>query len=127
MPPRKRAYIGLAATLHDPALAIVAENGRPLFAEATERALQYKRAFNCPPDDHVRVPRLVHQYCGDDAEIVGAVSWSSSWLAGLTAGLEQAQGHLGTVTRAPSTRRDGRCPIRMASNWGFATALASRA
>jgi len=88
MPPRKRAYIGLAATLHDPALAIVAEDGRPLFAEATERALQYKRAFNCPPDDHVRAPRLVHQYCGDDAEIIGAVSWSSRWLAGLTAGLE---------------------------------------
>jgi carbamoyltransferase len=99
MPLRKRAYVGLAATLHDPALAIVAEDGRPLFAEATERALQYKRAFNCPPDDHVRAPRLVQQYCGDHAEIIGAVSWSSRWLAGITAELEQAEDIIGTAAK----------------------------
>jgi carbamoyltransferase len=45
------------------------------------------------------VPRLVHQYCGDDAEIVGAVSWSSRWLAGLTAELERAEGIIGTARR----------------------------
>ena len=82
-----RVYVGLAATLHDPAIALVASDGRPVFAESTERALQSKRAFNCPPDDLVRAPRLLREYFPDAREVVAAVSWSSGFLAGLDAQL----------------------------------------
>jgi carbamoyltransferase len=73
----KRFYVGLAATLHDPAIAIVGPTGDVLFAEAAERPLQWKRAYNCPPDDMLRVPELIQEFCGPDAELVGAVSWST--------------------------------------------------
>lgn len=71
-----RYYVGLAASLHDPALAVLDPGGRPLFAEATERYLQNKRAYNCPPDDLVRAPRLIRELCPPEAELVLAVSWS---------------------------------------------------
>ena len=77
--------VGLAVTLHDPALAIVDPSGTPVFAEATERYLQCKRAFNCTPDDLIRIPRLIEQYCEPDAEIVAALSWSSAFFAQLEA------------------------------------------
>ena len=73
-------YIGLAATLHDSALAILSPAGEVLFAEATERSLQNKRAYNCPPDDLVRIPRLIKEWCEPGAELVVAVSWSRAYL-----------------------------------------------
>ena len=81
----KRYYIGLAATLHDPAVAIVDPAGRPVFAEATERYLQNKRAYNCPPDDMIRMPSLIDEHCGQDAELVAALNWSDAFLAQLDA------------------------------------------
>jgi carbamoyltransferase len=73
-------YIGLAATLHDSALAILSPSGEVLFAEATERSLQNKRAYNCPPDDLVRIPPLIKEWCEPGAELVAAVSWSRPYL-----------------------------------------------
>jgi carbamoyltransferase len=52
-------YIGLSITYHDPALAIVNDQGVVLFAEATERYLQNKRALNCPADPLLRVQELL--------------------------------------------------------------------
>ena len=66
----RRFYIGLAATYHDPAIAIVDDTGRVLFAEACERHLQDKRAFNAPADHLVRAPELIREYCGAGAELV---------------------------------------------------------
>src|SRR5690242_5037502 len=77
---RVRYYIGLAATLHDSAIAIVDSSGRVVFAEATERFLQNKRAYNCPPDDMLRIGRLVKEYCPPEVEIVVAISWSEEYL-----------------------------------------------
>jgi carbamoyltransferase len=81
-------YVGLAASFHDPALAIVASDGEVLFAEAQERYLQDKRAFNAVPDHILRAPKLIRDYCGSGAEVVVAVSWSkrvlnSLWLSSL--------------------------------------------
>jgi carbamoyltransferase len=78
-------YVGLAATLHDPAIALVASDGNPIFAEGAERPLQSKRAFNCPPDDLLRAPQLLREYGLHDAEIIAAVSWSADFLRGLDA------------------------------------------
>ena len=49
-----------------------------MFAEATERYLQYKRAFNCEADNFVRVPQLLKKYCDPDAEYVFATTWSDN-------------------------------------------------
>lgn len=78
-----RYYIGLSATIHDPAIAIVDPCGELIFAEASERYLQCKRAYNCTPDDMIRVPRLVAKYCDPDAELVGVITWSANQLAQL--------------------------------------------
>ena len=72
----RRYYIGLAATFHDPALAIVAPDGEVLFAEAAERFVQDKRAFNCPPDHFHRVPELIAEYCERGSELCVVTSWS---------------------------------------------------
>ncbi|TAN47252.1 MAG: nodulation protein nolNO [Methylococcaceae bacterium] len=71
----KRYYIGLCVTYHDPALAIVADDGTVLYAEATERPLQYKRALNCEPDNLYLLPRLLRRFCRDADELVVAFNW----------------------------------------------------
>jgi carbamoyltransferase len=68
-------YIGLSVTYHDSALAIISEEGEVLFAEATERFLQNKRALNCEPDQMFRIPELLEQYCPNPKKIVIASNW----------------------------------------------------
>lgn len=68
-------YIGLSITYHDPALAIIDDQGEVLFAEATERYLQNKRALNCEADPLLRVKELLEQYCPSAGEFVIAINW----------------------------------------------------
>lgn len=68
-------YIGLSVTYHDSAMAIVSEGGEVLFAEATERHLQNKRALNCEPDQLYRIPQLLDQYCPNPKKFVIAINW----------------------------------------------------
>jgi carbamoyltransferase len=81
----RRFYVGLAATYHDPAIAIVDDAGRALFAEACERPLQDKRAFNAPADHLIHAPQLIRKYCPPDAEIVVAVSWGKGYVYAMRA------------------------------------------
>jgi carbamoyltransferase len=74
----RKNYIGLACTGHDNALAIVNGDGELLFAEATERFLQNKRAIGVVPDDLVRVGTLVEQYGDPGADLVVAKTWSQN-------------------------------------------------
>ena len=74
-----RYYVGLAATFHDPALAIVDESGTPLFAEATERKLQNKRAYNAAPDNLLALADILPRFCERGAHIVAAVNWSDTF------------------------------------------------
>jgi carbamoyltransferase len=69
-------YIGLACTFHDPALAIVDSRGRVVFAEATERPCQVKRAHHFPPDNLSYVGPILDRYCEPGAEWAIAKSWS---------------------------------------------------
>jgi carbamoyltransferase len=71
----KKNYIGLSLTPHDPAIAIINSEGEVVFAEATERYLQNKRAWNCQPDDLIRIKFLIEHYCDMNAEFVLAASW----------------------------------------------------
>jgi Predicted carbamoyl transferase, NodU family len=75
----KKYYLGLASTFHDSAIAIINEDGETIFAEATERRLQYKRALNCPADNF-DIGRILKKYCDADAEFVVATSWSDEYL-----------------------------------------------
>lgn len=97
MPESERYYVGLAASLHDPAVAILAPDGTPLFAEASERYLQNKRAYHCPPDDLVRIPAIVSEICPADAELVVAISWSQQMLQ-----RSQAVGWAGSLGTTPA-------------------------
>lgn len=71
-----RNYIGVACTGHDNSIAIVNSRGDVVFAEATERYLQNKRALGYPAEDMIRTGRLIDQYCEAGAEIVVAKTWS---------------------------------------------------
>ncbi|MCA0420680.1 MAG: carbamoyltransferase, partial [Proteobacteria bacterium] len=71
--------IGLATTFHDPAIAIIGPDGEVLFAEATERYLQYKRAPNCEPDSAPRMEGLLKRYIPRDAEVRIATSWGEDF------------------------------------------------
>jgi carbamoyltransferase len=77
MPPEsgRTYYIGLCTTYHDPALAILDPAGKVLYAEATERYLQYKRALNCEPDNLYLLPRLLRDCCADAEAFVIAGNW----------------------------------------------------
>jgi carbamoyltransferase len=80
-----RYTIGLATTFHDPAIAILDPDGEVLFAEATERYLQYKRAPNCEPDSAPRMTSLLKKYIPADAEVVIATSWGEEFTGFLDA------------------------------------------
>jgi len=90
--PAKRYYIGLATTMHDPALAIMDGNGNILFAEASERYYQNKRAIGCVPDNPIFIKHVLKKYCEEGAEYVIATSWSKKetkkLLTGNTLGLQ---------------------------------------
>ena len=85
----KRNYIGLASTFHDSALAIVNSKGDIVFAEATERYLQYKKSLGISPDVFFRIGKLIRQYCEPDAELVLAHSWSENEVDFLRRELEE--------------------------------------
>ncbi len=77
---RKRNYIGIATSAHDPAIAIVNSHGELVFAESSERYLQNKRAWCNPPDDLIRMPELIKKYCDPDIDLIIAGSWQHSFL-----------------------------------------------
>ena len=71
-------YIGLGNTFHDTSLAILNENGKILFAESTERRMQFKRGFNIPPD-HIGISSILKEYCESGATFTVADSWSTDY------------------------------------------------
>ncbi|MBH8567025.1 hypothetical protein I8748_33585 [Nostoc sp. CENA67] len=71
-----RYYIGLANTCHDPAIAIVDSTGKVMFAEALERYLQNKRAWDVQPDNFNQIVQLIETYCDPKAEFVVSTTWN---------------------------------------------------
>ena len=81
----RTVYLGLCNTYHDPALALVDESGEVLFAEATERPLQYKRALNCEADNPFILPALLQTYAPAAERLVirltvGLASGPGCWM-----------------------------------------------
>lgn len=75
----KRNYIGLGTSPHDPSIAIVDSQGQLVFAEDAERYLQNKRAWCSPPDDFIRIAKLLGEHCDRDADFVIASSWRAKF------------------------------------------------
>ena len=75
----KKYYIGLACTYHDPAISILDEDGKILFAEATERSIQSKRASGIVCDEITNTINLIKKYCSDGEEFTISFSWSKSY------------------------------------------------
>lgn len=76
----KKNYIGISNSFHDGSIAIVNAEGKIVFAEATERYLQNKRAINNQADQFICSGKLVEKYCEEDADIVVANTWSKDAL-----------------------------------------------
>jgi carbamoyltransferase len=72
----EKYYVGLGTSFHDPAIAVVDGSGKVVFAEATERYLQDKRALGCAADLRETVRRIVTDHCDPSADYVVAKSWS---------------------------------------------------
>jgi carbamoyltransferase len=85
-----RNYIGLANSFHDSAIAVVDAAGGAVFAEATERYLQTKRAINNPPDQYLRIDQIIDRYTDPAAGLVLAQPWSDAMVSNLRAGDGQA-------------------------------------
>ncbi|MGH8477963.1 MAG: carbamoyltransferase family protein [Methylococcales bacterium] len=68
-------FIGLSVTYHDPAIAVVDPFRKILFAEATERHLQLKRALNCEADNLYRIVELIQDYCPGAQRLHIAFNW----------------------------------------------------
>lgn len=72
-------YIGVACTFHDSGISILNEAGEILFAEATERYIQNKRAPGIICDERTYFTDLVRKFCPDGREFVISYSWSKSY------------------------------------------------
>jgi len=108
--------IGLATTFHDPAIAIIDPGGEVLFAEATERYLQYKRAPNCEPDTAARMESLLKRYIPKGAQIRLATSWG-----------EEFTGFLDQMSRAGSFSLDSLLKLSPAFNRSLVPERSERA
>ena len=73
-------YLGLANSCHDPAIAIIDPEGKILFAEALERPLQNKIAWDTAPDHFHRIKDLIETYCNPQAKFIVATTWSKNSL-----------------------------------------------
>ncbi|WP_346891477.1 carbamoyltransferase C-terminal domain-containing protein [uncultured Roseibium sp.] len=123
-------YLGLSTSGHDPAMALVDAGGEIVFAEATERFLQDKRAWGVTPDHVSHVSSALRQ-CGFDHmedQLIVSTSWTlikgdlpvqvsntmlpaadGLWLRSLQAAAQTNAGasllRLGLCTRMPEVMR----------------------
>jgi carbamoyltransferase len=70
----QKYYIGLATNFHDPTIALVDDEGRIVFAQATERYLQSKRGLSSACDPVFYVEEILKRYPVSDYEI--ANNWT---------------------------------------------------
>ncbi|MDP5143069.1 carbamoyltransferase family protein [Rheinheimera baltica] len=73
-------FVGLSTTGHDPAFAIVNDQGKVILAEATERFLQDKRAWGAMPDQLNHISPVFERILADDpaAQFQIATSWQAA-------------------------------------------------
>lgn len=75
----KTIYIGLNDNFHDPSICVLDSEGKLVFAESSERYLQYKRAIGCPPDLEMYFQEIISScFPKDKYHVIIASSWSKS-------------------------------------------------
>lgn len=75
----KTIYIGLNDNFHDPSICILDSEGKLVFAESSERYLQYKRALGCPPDLELYFEEIISsRFPKDKYHVVIGSSWSKT-------------------------------------------------
>lgn len=72
----KTLYFGICCSAHDPAIAIINDHGELVFAEATERSLQYKRGLNALPDHYPYITNLLDKYDDGATRLIVSKNWS---------------------------------------------------
>jgi carbamoyltransferase len=116
----EKYYVGLATSFHDPAVAVVDSSGAVIFAEASERYLQDKRALGCAADVRETARRIIEEYCDPRGEYVIAKGWSRKvtraldllWLLGLADHERLPRRRPGAMSRYLADRR-----MLLASVW----------
>jgi carbamoyltransferase len=74
---KKTIYIGLNDNFHDPSIAIIDDEGVVLYAEGSERPLQYKRGMGCPADLEFYIDSLLEEIIDYKVDrLIVAYSWS---------------------------------------------------
>lgn len=76
-------YIGVGTTFHDPSISIINGKGEVIFAEGTERHLQFKRALGCPADPVIWIDTILEKYCDVNGEFHIATTWSKKHITSL--------------------------------------------
>lgn len=71
-----RVYLGIACSNHDSAVAVVDSEGRVVYAQATERSVQLKRALFMVPISKGIVHRALGPVLAPEDELVVAYSWA---------------------------------------------------
>jgi carbamoyltransferase len=74
------AFLGFSCSQHDPAIAVVDEQGSVTFAEANERGLKNKRGWHAPPDAFGLIEPILQRHVGA-APIAANLTWSRAALA----------------------------------------------
>lgn len=69
----QKYYIGISSGFHDGALALVNEEGKIVFAEATERFTQNKRSLTSVADNYFLSDKILNAYDFNDYEI--GINW----------------------------------------------------
>lgn len=75
----EKIFIGFSSTTHDSSISIIDEDGNLLFAEANERSLKNKRAWNAVPDSIGPLEKIMKE-CIGKKQVVASLSWSDSSL-----------------------------------------------
>lgn len=68
-------YIGLSTSGHDPAFSVLDDKGNVVFAEATERFVQQKRAWGIDADHPEHIRSVLPTLLGPNVEITISKSW----------------------------------------------------
>lgn len=82
-------YLGISCTGHDNALALVDEQGKVLYAQASERDYQSKQAFGLVADQPRKVGKLIKQFAPETSSITICKSWPENTAARMQAEIDK--------------------------------------
>ncbi len=84
-------YLGISCTGHDNALALVDDNGKVLYAQASERDYQSKQAFGLVADQPRKVASLIKRFAPDTTSITICKSWPENTAARMQAEIDKIE------------------------------------